>query len=98
MGWEWNQEQARDGLGMRPGMGQGWAGSGARYLNHALFLNSFSVKAGSVADGVCGLSGHSLVFGMSQPIADFESRIGVTPPLDLRPCAEESKPACEFLW
>ena len=30
MGWEWGQEQAREGLGMRPGIGRGWAGNGAR--------------------------------------------------------------------
>ena len=30
MDWEWDQEEARDGLGMGPGTDQGWAGNGTR--------------------------------------------------------------------
>ena len=63
-----------------------------------LFLRTFRVKAGSVSDGACSLSGQSLVFGLEKPIAEFESRIGVTPPLDLKLCTESTSntllPAC----
>ena len=55
-----------------------------------LFLRTFHVKAGKVNDGACSLSGQSLVFGLEIPIAEFESRIGVTPPLDLRLCTEST--------
>ena len=65
-------------------------------IYHVFCLNSFSVKAGSVTDNGCSLSGHSLVFGAAG--AEFVSRIGVTPPLDLSPCAEEREPASELLW
>ena len=81
-----------NGTGDRLGVGPG------TYFNHVLCLNSFSVKAGNVADNECSLSGHSLVFGMGATIAELESRIGITPPLDLRPCAEGREPACELLW
>lgn len=50
------------------------------------------MKAGNVSDGACSLSGYSLVFGLEKPIAEFESRIGVTTLLDLRVCAERNEP------
>ena len=57
-----------------------------------LFFRNFRVKAGNVSDGDCSLSGQSLVFGLESPIAELESRIGVTPLLDLRLCAERNEP------
>ena len=59
------------------------------------FLNSFRVKAGRVANNSCGLSGQSLVFGMDPAIARLEGRIGVTPPLDLRPDVGSVEPTSE---
>jgi len=59
------------------------------------FLNSFRVKAGRVANNSCGLSGQSLVFGMDPPIARLEGRIGVTPPLDLKPDVGSVEPTSE---
>ena len=56
-----------------------------------LFFRNFRVKAGNVSDGACRLSGQSLVFGLERPIAELESRIGVTPLLDLRLCAERNE-------
>ena len=58
-------------------------------------LNSFRVKAGEVANNSCGLSGQSLVFGMDPAIDLFEGRIGVTPPLDLRPDVGSVEPPSE---
>ena len=59
------------------------------------FLNSFRVKAGRVANNSCGLRGQSLVFGMDPAIARLEGRIGVTPPLDLRPDVGSVEPTSE---
>jgi len=59
------------------------------------FLNSFRVKARRVANNSCGLSGQSLVFGMDPTIDLFEGRIGVTPPLDLRPDVGSVEPPSE---
>ena len=59
------------------------------------FLNSFRVKAGRVANNSCGLRGQSLVFGMDPAIARLEGRIGVTPPLDLRPDVGSVEPPSE---
>lgn len=62
-----------------------------------MFLSNFRVKAGNVSDGACRLSGQSLVFGLEKPIAELESRIGVTPLLDLRLCAERNEPTSNTL-
>ena len=53
------------------------------------------MKAGRVANDSCGLSGQSLVFGMDPAIARLEGRIGVTPPLDLRPDVGSVEPTSE---
>jgi len=55
------------------------------------------VKAGRVANNSCGLSGQSLVFGIDPAIDLFEGRIGVTPPLDLRPDVGGVEPTSEVI-
>ena len=53
------------------------------------------MKAGRVANNTCGLSGQSLAFGLDPAIGRFEGRIGVTPPLDLRPDVGSVEPTSE---
>lgn len=55
------------------------------------------MRAGTVTDKDCSLSGHSLVFGLGESSAELVSRIGVTPPLDLSLCAEGREPARKLL-
>ena len=53
------------------------------------------MKAGRVVSNSCGLIGQSLVFGVDSAIAILEGRIGVTPPLDLRPDVGSVEPTSE---
>ena len=53
------------------------------------------MKAGRVVNNTCGLIGQSLAFGFDPAIARFEGRIGVTPPLDLRPDVGSVEPTSE---
>ena len=53
------------------------------------------MKAGRVVNNSCGLIGQSLLFGSDPAIARFEGRIGVTPPLDLRPDVGSVEPTSE---